>query len=685
MSHWDNTLFFDLETCSRGRELQHGHRKFVRQMQYAFGDDPVSVTYDLDEMQDIVRNAKLNVSHNGIASDLTWLFWYDSIEALELAMDRRVIDTFYLAHLLHPAPERYRRRNGSWAVETDDGVGHAKGWLGLDNLAYQFGIPGKIGDLKALAKPYQPAGTKVDDYEYGLIPLDDPDFMAYADQDIEVLRGVYKYLLNSIKEQDYPGEYIWREMELMSATVGQIHRNGILVDQEYAREKIEIQEKQKAETLQWLVDNYDFPTEGKSPWLTDAGKDATVRALADFGFTPENTPEWERNAPTKKTPEGSLKLGGKDLLSFTQGTPAEEFVTNLSMLKGMRAISGTVMDNLKEDGRVHPEITALQRSGRWSFTKPGVTIFGERNERLKADKALFVAAEGNVMAGFDYSAADARAMAALSGDREYARRFDTDEDGNDLYSSHNLTGEAVFGADFYYGDGPRDAKARPPLYPATKPIGHGSNYSIGAYKLAKGINEACRQEGIDLFFWASAGKNKDGTPRAKPIIVPDKFAHVIQNDMLVPGVPIPEGMFLAKELLDQMKESYKYLTLFKEEMYHFGEQHGYVENSWKRRMQVIKDRAYTQAPAQLGQGTTREMMGDAILRLIRKGEYYIRSMRAIIHDELLCEFREDTIDVDVATVKECMEVDFVPHTNYGFPIKFPVGHGVGKNWLLASQ
>ena len=674
------TLYVDIESFRAGREIELGPRKFVRLFQYAWDDGPVQMTTDYDEALEIIRSARWIVGHNIISFDLTALFGYDSIEPLYMAMDRRIIDTYYLANLLTPAPDRFKMRSGRMAVESSDPVGHAMVWLSLDNLCFQFGLEGKLGDLKELAKKYNPPKTKVDDLEYGLIPLDDPDFLAYAEQDIIADRALYKYLINEIKAQGYDGEYIWREMELMSATVGQIHRNGILVDQEYAHQRIQEQEDQKAETMAWLVENYDFPTEGKSPWASGPGKEATLRALADFGFTPENTPEWDR------TPTGAPKLGGKDLLKFTEGTEAEEFVRMLGALKGMRAISQTVMDNVKEDGRVHPDITSLQRSGRWSFTKPGVTIFGERNERLKADKALFVAAPGNVMAGFDYSSADARAMASLSGDEEYAKRFETDEDGNDLYDAHNLTGEAVFGPDAYYGDGPRDAKARPMLRPATKPIGHGSNYNIGAWKLAVGINEACRQAGLDMFFWAPAGKNRDGTFRAKPIAIPDHLKHLFRNDeLLVPEEDLPENVFLTKNILEQMKAAYPWLTRFKEKMYRFGEENGYVENSWKRRMPVIKARAFTQASAQMGQGTTREVMGDAILRLIRRGEYYIRSMRAIIHDELLLEFSEDTIERDVEVTKECMEITLDPGTNVSIPMHFPVGYGYGRNWREAAH
>ena len=672
------TLYFDIESHNAGRELEFEPRNFVRLFQYAWDDEPVQMTTDYDLALSLLREADYVAGHNIISFDLTAIFGYESLEPLYMAMRRKVIDTYYLANLLTPAPERFKMRSGRMAVETTDPVGHSMVWLSLDNLCFQFGLEGKLGDLKELAKKYNPPKTKVGDLDFGLIDLEDPEFLAYAEQDVIATRALYQYLLHEIRKQKYPGDYIWREMELMSATVGQMHRNGILVDQEYAKQRIQEQENQKQETLTWLVENYDFPTEGKAPWSTTAGKEATLRALADFGFTPENTPGWAL------TPTGAPKLGGADLLVFTEGTPAEEFVRALGALKGMRAISQTVLDNLKPDGRVHPDITSLQRSGRWSFTKPGVTIFGERNERLKADKALFIAEPGNVLAGFDYSSADARAMASLSGDSNYAKRFATDEDGNDLYDAHNLTGEAVFGADAYYGDGDRSAKARPPLRPATKPIGHGSNYGIGAYKLAGGINKACKEAGLDMFFWAPAGKNRDGSFRAKPLSIPDEFKHVIRNDELT-GAPLPDNLFLAKNILEQMNEAYPHLANYKERMYKFGEANGYVENSWGRRMPVVKARAYTQAPSQQGQGTTREVMGDAILRLIRRGEYYIRSLRAIIHDELLLSLSEDRIEEDIVVVRECMEVEFDPKTLTGLKMPFPVGYGYGKSWKDAAH
>lgn len=81
------------------------------------------------------------------------------------------------------------------------------------------------------------------------------------------LRLLFKRLMQMRQEQDYSGEYIWRYMEILSATVGQMHRNGIKANVEYAQGRIREQEKQKSETMAMLVENYDFPTEGKAPGL----------------------------------------------------------------------------------------------------------------------------------------------------------------------------------------------------------------------------------------------------------------------------------------------------------------------------------------------------------------------------------------------------------------------------------
>lgn len=653
-------LYFDIESHNAGTEHTMTPREFFRLGQYAWDDGPVQMTTDYDEFLAIIRSARYVVGHNIINFDLNVLFGADSIEPLTMATQRRVIDTFYLAHLLTPAPERFKNRDGRMHVLTPakSPIGHSKSWLALDNLCFQFGIEGKFGSLKEIAKRYNPPKTLVSNLDYGLIDTDDEEFRMYAEQDVIAVRGLWKYLLQNLKDTGYSGDYVWREMELLSATIGQMSRNGILVNQEYANEKIDAAEAKKKETMAWLVENYDFPTEGKAPWSTTEGKAAILKVLNDYGVNDETRPDWPR------TPTGAHKMGGEDLISLCEGTEAEEFAEALAALKGQRTTAQQVMDNLQPDGRVHPDITSLQRSGRWSFTNPGVTIFGERTEALKEDKKLFTAAPGKVLAGFDYAAADARAMAALSGDPEFMRRFETDANGEDLYDPHNLSGEAIFGPDVYYGDGPRDKTARPKLRAAAKPYAHGKNYNMGAFKSAHALNEVCRKEGIDLHFWAPKHE-KSRSP--------------------LPAIEKRQDSIDTRDMDRNFNESYPWLKMFKDAAVAEAEREGSVTNTWGRRMAIDAGREWTQAPALYGQSTTREIMGDAILNLIRRGDYYVRALRAIIHDELLLEFDEETIERDIAVVKECMEQVYDPGTDVSTPLAFPVGYGYGRTWFEAGH
>lgn len=644
-------VFFDTEGHNAGHEWRIEPDKFVKLCQYAINDGPVILTEDIEEFRQVLRDADYIVGHNILSADLGWVFGQDSLEPLHMAFSHKVIDTYYLANLLTPAPYSYTNSKGHTYYDAAKPES-AMGWLSLANLSYQFGLPGKIGDLAEIAKRYNPPKTLKKDLDYGLIDVEDEEYRSYAIQDVIAVRALYHHLVSEIKRQKYSGEYIWREMKAMAATCGRMAANGILVNQEYAHGKIDEAAVKKQETLAWLQERYDFPTEGKAPWSTAAGKDAIYNALAEYGISPKADPEWP------KTPTGAPQLSGENLVRFTEGTEAEELGQALAALKGQRTIPQQILDNMKEDGRVHPNITALQRSGRWSVTKPGITVMGDRSEALKADKQLLIAAPGKVLAGFDFSNADPRAMAALSGDVEFARRFEEDENGAARYDGHNLTGEALFGQEVYYSI--LDKKGKPAMRPASKEAGNSLNYNIGAYKLATRLNDISRKQGLGLVFWAPAGKGR-------------------------PALPHPEGAIEVPDMIHAFNDSYPDLKRFKDRAVEEGKRFGYVTSTWGRRMPVDKDREYTQAPSLYGQNVTAEMMRSAVIRLCERGDYYARSLRAIIHDELLLELDEDRVEEDIKVVRECMEVAYDPGTLNSLAINFPVGYGYGKTWFDAAH
>lgn len=631
-------LTLDSETNNAGKEWSMPAEEFVRVMQYSWGNGPVEFCYDVHEMREIIRSADYIVGHNIISADLGWIFGQDSTEPYYLARDRKVLDTFVIASMVYPAPYVYTNAKGQNIFDAAKPE-RAMKFLSLDNLCFQLGIPGKFGDLKELAKKYNPPKTLVRDLDFSLIPLDDPEFVEYMIQDVVAARELYGKLRNLIQEQDYDREAIWFELEVASV-MAQMSRNGILVDQEWGRKRVEEQAEKKAEVLNWLVEEYQFPTAGKSPWATTEGKEVIFKVLEDFGITEKTRPDWERTAT------GNLSLGGDAVKALCEGVSdeAEEFAEQLAILKGQRTLAQLTLDEMKEDGRVHPRITALQRSSRWSFTNPGITIFGSNGGR-DIDKEIFIAGEGNLLAGFDYSNADARAMASLSGDHEFAKRFtELDEDGNEIHDGHNLSGEALFGADVYYGDLPPEKSSKPPLRPVAKMSGLSLQYNVGAKTLTAQINKAASKLGL------------------LPFTVPQ-----------------------VAEMIKSFDSSYRFLKRYKDDIVEFAQAMGYVEMPNGRRLIVDPERAWTQAPGLAGQGFTRMCMAESLVRIARLGDYWLRSLRAVIHDELLVELNATTIEEDMEVIRKNMETAPDPKTRAGFPLLFSVSSGVGRSWRDANH
>src|SRR5699024_8473213 len=147
-------------------------------------------------------------------------------------------------------------------------------------------------------------------------PVDDEDFVEYAKQDTLAAWDLFLALMRAQEADPLPGEYIWREMELHSV-LARMSSNGIRPDVELAQKKVNEQQKFTDETMDWLQKEFDFPTEGKAPWKSNAGKAAILKALASYGITPEHE-EWERTAT------GNPSFSGDVMLAVTKGTDAEE-------------------------------------------------------------------------------------------------------------------------------------------------------------------------------------------------------------------------------------------------------------------------------------------------------------------------------------------------------------------------
>lgn len=85
-------VYLDLETHNAGSEYGMTPREFIRLGQYAINDGQVVLTTDYNEILEVARSADYLITHNGISSDMSWLFGHKSIEALQMALEGRVLE-----------------------------------------------------------------------------------------------------------------------------------------------------------------------------------------------------------------------------------------------------------------------------------------------------------------------------------------------------------------------------------------------------------------------------------------------------------------------------------------------------------------------------------------------------------------------------------------------------------------
>jgi DNA polymerase-1 len=401
----DDVLFLDTETLDVEKLWEVDATTFFRLGQFAWGEGDVQITRDIDVIRDAIRSARLIIGHNLHSFDLSYLMGGD-------AVGLNVFDTMVHANLVTPAPYLFRTRRGSNLKS--DKPETARRFYALDALCWTFGLDGKHGDLKEMARRHN-CGI-------GEIPIND-EYVAYAKQDIvssrELARSYWSYA--------EPTEYEWREQEL-AAILAQIQRNGFRIDKSIARARVEELQNRKDELLAKLVRDYDFPTDGLKPWLSKSGKEAIATILTEHGVDLSDLP---------KTPKGATSFKGSALVEVTHGTDAEELGEELAELMGQRSLAQLALDSADAQGVCHTSITAFQRSGRFSVTKPGLTVWNSRGKGA-IEKSYFVPDDGYDLLELDYSNADQRVVAGYSQDRAYMDVFNNDRD------LHEMAGRAVY-------------------------------------------------------------------------------------------------------------------------------------------------------------------------------------------------------------------------------------------------
>ena len=70
-----------------------------------------------------------------------------------------------------------------------------------------------------------------------------------------------------------------------------------------------------------------------------------------------------------------------------------------------------------------------------------------------------------------------------------------------------------------------------------------------------------------------------------------------------------------------------------------------LDNGFGRLMKPTPERAFTQAPALMGQGASRDVMCESLLRLDKATDRAVRPyLRAVVHDEIVLSVPADSVE-----------------------------------------
>lgn len=608
---------FDLETHSAKRLFVHkdlGGDPYVRLAGYVTEDGTEVVVNSVEELIKRLEDADELYGHNLLGFDLMALARHHGADYDRLAA--KTVDTLRWVQTIDPPGAAHEK---PWAT---------KGYYGLDQTAQRHGINGKTDDLAALAFKYGPEeadGRKLDkaertDLGFGRIPVN--ELSVYFSGDLQATRGVRRAL-------GEPSDYVRREMRVAALQ----HRptlTGWKVDVPVLRELVQAEAAKKQESLEWLHENCGVPlteTVGrgrgknrvfaevprKSPLSSNEGREALIRAFADRGL-----PYY------LKTASGVLSTS-KDALG------------GASYMIGKGADAREVPALLNPNRRpYHPDAdwAAIEEmAGHIVTVTSSVQKYQEIMDNLIGDRIHPQVGDLQGSGRWAYIKPSVTNMAKRGG-KVHQRRPLIADDGHVLicFDLDQVDMRAIAG------------HCQDPAYMANFAPGADAHSMIA-----------------DAVFGRHDGEWRDNAKR---------IGHGWNYGMSVKGIANSGvEMELAQKFDDQMNAQYPGLCAWRQEVRDRAKAGQMLDNGFGRLMRCNPDRAWTQAPALMGQGGARDIMCEALLRLVDMIPEATEWLRCVVHDEV------------VLCVPEHMEEGITEAVLEAFTFKFkgvPITAGASK-------
>jgi DNA polymerase-1 len=365
-----------------------------------------------------------------------------------------------------------------------------------------------------------------------------------------------------------------------------------------------------------------------------AGLEAEIHELAGESFNVGSPAQLGEILFEKMGLEGGKK--GKTGKYSTPADVLEDLATEHDLparvldWRQLSKLKSTYTDALQdhinpETGRVHTSyVIAGANTGRLASTDPNLQNIPVRSEEGRRIREAFVAEKGKVLVSLDYSQIELRILAHIAGIDALKQAF---REGQDI---HAATASEMFGV-------PLD-EMTPDVRRQAKAINFGVIYGISGFGLARNLRipRAEAQGFIDRYF--------------------ERF----------PGI---------KDYMGETKE--------------FAKSKGYVQTLFGRKIHTpeinakgpgagFAYRAAINAPIQ---GTAADVIRRAMIRMEDAIEGLPARMLLQVHDELLFEVEEGSVDALIERAREVMEGAAHPAVHLDVPLV--VDAGQGANWAEA--
>lgn len=624
---------FDIETASADELFRGRHEgpfvRLVGGIDTAFRTDGGWTTgTNVEGLIDALNSAEVIYGHNILGFDLLALARHHGADYDALAA--KAVDTQVISQLIDPPEAKGKNRTPH----------------GLDDVAKRLGHSGKSDDLKALAKEFG---------GFDRIPLDEPRYAEYLRGDLDATRHVYENLPVD--------DYARREMRVQ-ALLGRMTLNGWAIDTALLSERVAEEDRRRTAAAQALHDEFGMPLAPPDKirmlprkfWPEEHRHLTVAEARAaddrvELGLA-ERIPQEPSKAPW------ATDRGRAALVKALANAGAPHYPRTAG---GDLALSSDALG----DGMWFDKAAKKSRPGllRIYGDKPGVRRIVELlNEATGAtakyaEIQTWTTPEGRVHARTGAPQASGRwattqpASANLGkrGEKVEQRRVFTADPGHVLiccdlsqvdvrtvaaHSQDPVLIEMLQPGRDYHSDMAELFSGDRGKRKEFKPVSHGLNYNQSARAIAE-------QHGLDL-----------------PVVQRAAGAHA---------------------------EKLHVLQDWKARIIAEAECTGVLENGFGRLMRCNPERAYTQAPALMGQGAARDIMTESLLRFVAEAERDGRgraardALRGIVHDELVISVPEDEWGYWSHILREAFTWEW-----RGVPILCDVSRP-GKNWAECAD